>query len=396
MTQEKEDRRRRIPPPEGHVRVSRSRPVLHAVGARPNFVKMNPVIQALAERGAPQVVVHTGQHYDHKLSDSILTDLDFPEPDEWLGVGSMSHGRQTGLTLIEFEDVLLKHKPAVVVLAGDVNATLGCALAASKLHIPVAHVESGLRSGDWSMPEEVNRVLTDRLSEVLFTHSPEAGVHLGLEGHDADRIRYIGNTMIDSLLKVVGRARELQLWSNLGLSAHEYVLVTLHRPTNVDDADRLTSIVDALSELARKTAVVFPIHPRTRRMLDAQRRGRVLSRAGVICLPALGYAEFISLELAAGAVITDSGGVQEETTALGVDCYTFRPNTERPITLTAGTNTLIGEDPAAILNVLPSRSPPVTTEVPLWDGRAGERAAGVLESLYFPAADRSLATSTRL
>jgi UDP-N-acetylglucosamine 2-epimerase (non-hydrolysing) len=357
--------------------------VLHVIGARPNFVKMAPVVTALDRLGAfRQLIVHTGQHYDARLSDEILADLDFPEPDHFLGVGSGSHAEQTAKVLAGCERILLDTRPDVVVVAGDVNSTLAAALAASKLAIPVAHVESGLRSGDWSMPEEINRVLTDRLSDVLFTHSPEALDNLLAEGIDGDRVHFVGNTMIDSLRRCERRARERAAHADLGLAERKYVLVTFHRPGNVDDPARLARIVGALIDLAATCPVVFPIHPRTRARLAERQDLDRLARAGVRCIEPVGYLEFLSFQAAAGAIVTDSGGVQEEASALGVPCYTFRPNTERPVTLTHGTNVLLGEDPDEIATIRPSASDPTPCVIPHWDGHASERLAAVLAERY--------------
>lgn len=353
--------------------------VVFAVGARPNFVKMAPVIEATRRRGIfRQLVVHTGQHYDERLSTEIIDDLGFPKPDRFLGIGSGSHGEQTGFTLVAFERVLLEDPPELVVVSGDVNATLACSLAAAKLGIPVAHVESGLRSGDWSMPEEQNRVLTDRLSDLLFTHSPEANENLVAEGIPADRIHYVGNTMIDTLRRLERDARARRVWASFGAEEGDYALVTLHRPSNVDSEERLRGIVTALAELGGRMRVVFPIHPRTRARLASGDGLDRLERAGVVCLDPLGYLDFLSLQCAAGLIVTDSGGVQEEAAALGVPCYTLRANTERPITITQGTNTLIGEDPSAIGDVELAREAPAPRAIPLWDGRAAERVADVL------------------
>ncbi len=357
--------------------------LIHVVGARPNFVKMAPVVDALGRRGAfRQVIVHTGQHYDARLSDDVLADLDFPAADHFLGVGSGPHGEQTAKVLTAFERILLDERPEAVVVAGDVNSTLACALAAAKLEIPVAHLESGLRSGDWSMPEEINRVLTDRLSDVLLTHSPEALGNLVAEGIDARRVHYVGNTMIDSLRRCEKRARARAAHRDLGLDAHGYVLVTFHRPGNVDVPERLARITDALVELARATPVVFPVHPRTRARLEADGRASALEGAGIRCIEPVGYLDFLSLQAHAGAIVTDSGGIQEEAAALGVPCHTFRPNTERPVTLTHGTNRLMGEDPMDIARVRPAGAAPVPCAVPLWDGKAAERVADVLLSRY--------------
>jgi UDP-N-acetylglucosamine 2-epimerase (non-hydrolysing) len=353
--------------------------VVFAVGARPNFIKMAPVIEAVGRLGLfRQHVVHTGQHYDERMSAEILDDLGFPKPDRFLGIGSGSHGEQTGFTLIAFERVLLEERPDLVVVSGDVNATLACSLAASKLGVPVAHVESGLRSRDWSMPEEQNRVLTDRLSELLFTHSPDANENLLAEGIDGDRIHYVGNTMIDTLRRLEREARDRRVWTTFGAAKNEYALITLHRPSNVDREGRLRAIVDALTELGAHVPVLFPVHPRTRARLEALGALERLERAGVACLEPLGYLDFLSLECGAGMIVTDSGGLQEEAAALGVPCYTLRPNTERPITISQGTNTLIGDDPAAIATLRPSDKRPAPCAIPLWDGHAAERVADVI------------------
>jgi UDP-N-acetylglucosamine 2-epimerase (non-hydrolysing) len=344
---------------------------------------MAPVIQALDRRGVfRQVVVHTGQHYDSKMSDNVLADLDFPEVDIFLGVGSGTHGVQTAKVLSAFENVLIEVQPDVVLVAGDVNSTLACALAASKLGIAIAHLEAGLRSFDWSMPEEVNRVLTDRLADVLFAHSPEATDNLKAEGICPGKVYNVGNTMIDSLRRAEKRARELEAWTSVGFSERAYILVTLHRPSNVDDPARLQAIVGGLVKLAAEAPVVFPIHPRTRARLAEDGGLAALEEAGVACIEPVAYLEFLSLQAGAGAIVTDSGGVQEEASALGVSCFTFRPNTERPITLTHGTNVLLGEDPAEIADVRPSPHAPTPCAIPLWDGHAGERVADVLVANY--------------
>jgi UDP-N-acetylglucosamine 2-epimerase (non-hydrolysing) len=357
--------------------------IVHVVGARPNFVKMAPIVAALEPHGAfRQVVVHTGQHYDASLSDDVLADLEFPAADYFLNVGSGAHGEQTAKVLSAFEQVLLQERPVAVVVAGDVNSTLACALAAGKLGISVAHVESGLRSGDWGMPEEINRVLTDRLSDILFTHSPEGIDNLTAEGISPARVYEVGNTMIDSLRRCERKARDRKVWEAVGVPQSGYVLVTLHRPSNVDVPERLSQITAALMGLARHCPIVFPIHPRTRARLVAAGELEALEGAGVRCIEPQGYLDFLSLQAGAGAVLTDSGGVQEETSALGVSCFTFRPNTERPVTLTHGTNVLLGDDPAEILHVRPANWAPTPCAIPLWDGHAAERVAGVLVDNY--------------
>jgi UDP-N-acetylglucosamine 2-epimerase (non-hydrolysing) len=357
--------------------------IVHVIGARPNFVKMAPIVLALNRRGAfRQVVVHTGQHYDRRMSDEVLADLDFPAPDRLLGIGSGAHGEQTSKVLLAFERVLLEERPAVVVVAGDVNSTLGCALAAVHHGIPGAHVESGLRSFDWGMPEEINRVLTDRLSDILFTHSPEAVTNLRAEGVVDGRIHEVGNTMIDSLRRSERRAREREVWLQSGVARGEYILATLHRPSNVDDPSRLSRIVDALCGVGQKAPVIFPVHPRTRGKLSEGSGLERLEAANVRCIEPVGYLDFLSLQWGAGAVVTDSGGVQEETSALGVRCYTFRPNTERPVTITHGTNVLLGDDPASLAKVELSPFEPTPSVIPGWDGHAGERIAEILTATY--------------
>jgi UDP-N-acetylglucosamine 2-epimerase (non-hydrolysing) len=366
--------------------------VVHVVGARPNFVKMAPLIDALSRHGVDrQHVVHTGQHYDRKMSDEILDDLGFPLPDRSLGVGSGTHGEQTGKVLMAFEGILLERRPALVVVAGDVNSTLAAALAASKLGIPVAHLEAGLRSGDWTMPEEINRVLTDRLSDVLLTHSPEAQDNLEAEGVDVSRVRYVGNTMIDTLRRFESKARGRAVWRAYDVEEGNYVLVTLHRPSNVDEPRRLSGIVSALCAVGRHCPVIFPVHPRTRaRLSDGGLLGR-LDAAGVRCVDPVGYLDFLSLQGGAGAIVTDSGGVQEEASALGIACYTLRANTERPVTISHGTNTLLGDEPSALLSVRPSGRPPTPCAIPLWDGHAAERAAHALIAEFPAIAARDLA-----
>jgi UDP-N-acetylglucosamine 2-epimerase (non-hydrolysing) len=354
--------------------------ILHLVGARPNFVKMAPLIAALRERdGIENLLAHTGQHYDQRMSAEILHDLELPEPDFHLGVGSGRHGEQTARALTSCEQLISETRPDLLVVAGDVNSTLAGALAAAKMGVPVAHLESGLRSGDWGMPEEINRVLTDRLSDVLLTHSPEAGPNLEREGIDSGRVHLVGNTMIDSLRRFEQDAAERAVWDRLGLAEATYVLVTLHRPSNVDDPERLRELVAQLISLSEDKQVVFPIHPRTRASLADADLISDLEAAGVFLLEPLGYLDFLSLELGAGAVLTDSGGIQEETSALGVRCFTLRANTERPVTIDAGSNVLLGEDPSAISQVaLTRRRFRRPGQIPFWDGAAAERAARVL------------------
>lgn len=355
--------------------------VMHVAGARPNFMKVAPVMEAL--RQYPQVcqhLVHTGQHYDDRLSRTFFEELEIPRPDVNLGVGSGTHAAQTARVMQAFEPVCLERRPDVVVVVGDVNSTLACALVAAKLGIGVAHVEAGLRSFDWSMPEEINRVVTDRLSDLLFTTEPSANENLRREGVPPERIHFVGNVMIDTLLRHRARARALRMPDRLGLVPGRFALVTLHRPSNVDSPRTLAPIVAGLERVAAEVPVVFPVHPRTRGTLEA-----VLAaggRSSIRRLEPLGYLEFLGLMCDAGVVVTDSGGIQEETTVLGVPCLTVRPNTERPITIEQGTNRLVRAEPRAIadaaLAALEGERRDGRRLPELWDGRAAERIARIL------------------
>jgi UDP-N-acetylglucosamine 2-epimerase (non-hydrolysing) len=349
--------------------------IAYLVGARPNFVKMAPVVAALRARmpNASHIVVHTGQHYDPQMSEVFLRQLDFPEPDHMLGVGSGTHAQQTARVMERLEPVLAAEMPDLLIIPGDVNSTLGGALVASKVGVPIAHVEAGLRSFDRTMPEEINRLIADQLSDVLLAHSDEALENLSREGIDPSRVHLVGNTMIDTLVACEERFRELRVADSLGLTPGEFVLVTLHRPSLVD-GPLLDPVMDELSQLGRSTPVVFPVHPRTRAALD----GRVTG-ANVTLLDPLGYLEFLSLEADAGAVLTDSGGVQEETSYLGVPCFTLRDTTERPVTVRLGTNTVLGLEPVGIRSVTARSGPARPGAIPAWDGRASERAAAVIE-----------------
>jgi UDP-N-acetylglucosamine 2-epimerase (non-hydrolysing) len=344
-------------------------------------MKTAPVHWALAalDPSLELVLVHTGQHYDDVMSDVFIRELGLPQPDEFLGVGSGSHGEQTARALVGVERVLREREIDLCVVAGDVNSTLAAALAAVKAGVRVAHVESGLRSFDRTMPEEHNRKLTDHVSDVLLTHSEEANQNLQREGIPPDWVHLVGNTMIDTLLEHVERARGGRPWERFGAQPGTYGLVTLHRPALVDVPDRLDAVVQGLLALAAELPVLFPVHPRTRERLAASGGDRRLAEAGVHVSPPLGYLDFLGLEAEAAFVATDSGGVQEETSALGVRCFTFRENTERPVTLIRGTNTLMGADPARLAEIPAQLAQPrAAQEIPLWDGRAGKRAAEVL------------------
>jgi UDP-N-acetylglucosamine 2-epimerase (non-hydrolysing) len=354
---------------------------VYVVGTRPNFVKMAPVIAAMRERipQARHAVVHTGQHYDEMMSGIFLEELGVPEPDHMLGVGSGTHAQMTARVLEALEPVLVQERPDVVLVPGDVNSTLAAALCAVKLQIPVAHVESGLRSFDRTMPEESNRVVTDHLSEYLFLHSAEAIENLENEGVGREKMHFCGNTMIDTLVALEDRFRKRDTAASLGFEPGSYLLVTLHRPALVD-GPLLAETMDALAAVGRRLPVLFPVHPRTRKMLGEG----WTEPDGVRLVDPVGYLDFLSLEADAHAVLTDSGGIQEETTYLGVPCFTLRDNTERPVTIRAGTNTLLGLDPARIAEI-PGllRSEPGKPPQPpeKWDGRAAERIADILDSL---------------
>jgi UDP-N-acetylglucosamine 2-epimerase (non-hydrolysing) len=338
-------------------------------------MKVKPVMDALEERESEVVLVHTGQHYDAAMSDVFFSDLSMRRPDHFLGAGSGSHATQTSRVMTAFEPLVEQLQPDVIVVVGDVNSTMACALVAAKSGALVAHVEAGLRSRDWTMPEEVNRVVTDRVSDYLFAPSPDAVANLRGEGYRDDQIHLAGNVMVDTLLANLDRALAGDVICRLGLEPGQYGLVTLHRPANVDEPEVLTSLLSSLSEVARACPLVLPAHPRAAKQLHAH---GLSDRVRVI--PPVGYLDFIALEALAALVLTDSGGVQEETTVLGVPCLTLRENTERPITVTEGTNQLVGRDPERIVRTALAvlDTPPPRRAPALWDGRAGQRIADVI------------------
>jgi UDP-N-acetylglucosamine 2-epimerase (non-hydrolysing) len=361
-----------------------SHPVCFVVGARPNFMKAAPVYRELGELvpDMPLLLVHTGQHYDEAMSNVFVDELELPQPDVFLGIGSGTHAEQTARALVGVEQVLFEHLPSLVVVAGDVNSTLAAALAASKLHLPVAHIESGLRSFDETMPEEANRRLTDHLSRILFAHSEGAAANLHREGIDANRIHIVGNTMIDSVLRYLPAAVARSPWSSLAVEPADYALVTLHRPALVDDPELLQRMIDALAGLGHRLPIIFPVHPRTEmRLLEGGLDREGLADKNIRLCPPLGYLDFLGLEANAAVVLTDSGGVQEETSALGVRCFTLRDTTERPITVELGTNTVLGLNPEQVRRIpelLDAEQDLRGRQIPLWDGRAGHRAAAVI------------------
>jgi UDP-N-acetylglucosamine 2-epimerase (non-hydrolysing) len=352
--------------------------IVYVVGTRPNFVKTAPVIAALQARipVGRHAIVHTGQHYDRLMSEVFLEQLGVPAPDYMLEVGSGSHAQQTARVMERLEPVLVEERPDLVIVPGDVNSTAAAALTAAKLQIPVAHIEAGLRSFDRTMPEELNRIVTDQLSDQLFIHSPEANDNLHAEGVPAERIHLVGNTMIDTLVALEPRFRATGTAAGLGVEPNDFVLVTLHRPALVD-GPLLAETVTRLAALAREIPVVFPVHPRTRAMMEAIDS----EHPGLLLCEPLGYLDFLSLLADARAVLTDSGGIQEETTYLGIPCFTLRDNTERPITISAGTNKLLGLDPSAIARIPAALAQQPTQRPeppPLWDGHAAERIADVV------------------
>jgi UDP-N-acetylglucosamine 2-epimerase (non-hydrolysing) len=358
--------------------------ILHVVGARPNFPKIAPLIPAIAERssGIKQTLVHTGQHYDYNMSRIFFDELSLPEPDFFLGIGSGTHAFQTAQVMLAFEPVVREQNPDLVVVVGDVNSTLACALVSVKMNVKVAHVEAGLRSWDRTMPEEINRLLTDQVSDLLFTPSKDATENLKFEGIPEEKIFFVGNVMIDTLVRMLPKSKESQVLDTLSLAAGMYILVTLHRPSNVDHPEVLLEIIEALEETSQMMPVVFPVHPRTRQNLE--RIGKVNLKGQVRLIEPLGYVDFLSLTASARVVLTDSGGVQEETTYLGVPCLTARPNTERPVTILEGTNRLVESSRNGILNALQESLRQIQIEkkpLEFWDGQAACRIAEVLVNL---------------
>lgn len=367
--------------------MSSQKTILHVVGARPNFMKAAPVWEAIRAQGLfRQVLIHTGQHYDENMSDVFFRQLGLPRPDVNLEVGSESHAVQTANVMTKFEALVLKDCPDMVVVYGDVNSTIATALVSAKLGIPVAHVEAGLRSFDMSMPEEVNRVLTDRISTLYFTPSRDGDENLLREGVAKEKIHFVGNVMIDTLIRLLPQAQ--QRWAGTterlklaGGWEERFALVTLHRPSNVDDPATLQSLIQALSKISRQIPLIFPVHPRTRQNI----KNAGLDTAALRLVEPVGYLDFLALQSKATLVVTDSGGIQEETTYLGVPCLTLRSNTERPVTITQGTNILIGNDLVALENevgkVLAGKRK--SFRVPeYWDGHASERIATILEEHF--------------
>ncbi|RKZ01147.1 MAG: UDP-N-acetylglucosamine 2-epimerase (non-hydrolyzing) [Candidatus Hydrothermota bacterium] len=363
------------------------------VGARPNFMKAAPLIRALEER-APEIkslLVHTGQHYDYEMSKAFFEDLDMPDPDIYLGVGSGTHAEQTAKIMISLEKEIFDNRPDLIVVFGDVNSTLAASVVASKLMVPVAHVEAGLRSFDRTMPEEINRIVTDILSDLLFTTERDAIENLRREGIPDEKIHFTGNVMIDTLLTFADKARKSDITERLGLSDRNYAVLTLHRPSNVDVPEVFDGILEALAEVSKNIPVVFPVHPRTKKRLAEFGFLDKFSSAfktppaegGILLIDPVKYTEFLALEMKSLFVLTDSGGIQEETTFLGVPCLTLRNNTERPVTLEVGTNILVGTDPHRIIEESAKilRGEGKKGAIPeLWDGKASHRIAKIIKT----------------
>ena len=360
--------------------------IYFVAGARPNFMKIAPLVHQSMEQGIKFKIIHTGQHYDYNMSRVFFENLNIPEPDYYLNVGSGTHAYQTAKVMIEFEKLLLKEKPKLVVVVGDVNSTIACALVAKKLFVDVAHVEAGLRSFDRKMPEEINRVLTDQISDLLFTTEKDAEINLKNEGIEGQKIFFVGNVMIDTLITNLEKAKLLDTYKSLGLERNEYALITLHRPSNVDKKEDLVKIVDALNYLSERIKIFFPVHPRTNKNLIEYGLYERLKSENLIIGEPIGYLEFLNLMINAKLILTDSGGIQEEASYLGIPILTLRENTERPITVENGTNMIIGRDfdllKRHINDILASRYKK-GQKIEGWDGEAARRIMEIIKKKYF-------------
>ncbi len=359
--------------------------ILNIVGARPNFMKIAPIAREMRRRSTDFIplIVHTGQHYDAAMSDSFFTDLGIPKPDFHLEIGSASHAVQTAKIMMAFEPIVLAEKPDWVLVVGDVNSTIACALVCAKLGVKIAHVEAGLRSRDRTMPEEINRILTDSISDLLLTTSPDADENLIAEGVTADKIHFVGNVMIDSLFYSLKISESSTVREDLNLNENEYAVLTLHRPSNVDEKETFSGLLSALIEISERLPIIFPAHPRTRARIDEFDFAERVEKSNIKLIEPLGYLDFLRLYSGAKLVLTDSGGLQEETTALSIPCLTLRENTERPITIEMGTNILVGTSPNKItqtaFNILEQTHQTQNAKSPpLWDGKSAERICNVL------------------
>jgi len=358
--------------------------ILNIVGARPNFMKIAPIHTQMQQTDSIEpILIHTGQHYDERMSTFFFDDLGMPKPDAFLGVGSGSHAEQTARVMVEFEKVCQKYNPDLVLVVGDVNSTMACSITAKKLWIPVAHVEAGLRSFDREMPEEINRLATDAISDILFVSERNGEINLKNEGVDPDKMHYVGNVMIDSLIHFMEKAEQSTVLKDQNLQENGFVLVTLHRPSNVDNAEQFAKILDAFDTISKEIPIVFPIHPRAQKNLETFGLAeKAAAMNNLLLLPPLGYLDFIQLEKKCRFVITDSGGLQEETTYLGKPCLTVRENTERPITVQIGTNEIVGSD----MEKLTRYARKILAgdwkkgEIPkYWDGKTADRIVKILD-----------------
>ncbi len=359
--------------------------VLNIVGARPNFMKIAPIYAEMKRRESEflPLIVHTGQHYDEKMSDAFFNDLGMLKPDVYLGIGSASHAVQTAKIMLEFEPIVLKEKPDWVLVVGDVNSTIACALVCSKLGVKIAHVEAGLRSWDRDMPEEINRILTDSISDLLLTPSPDGNENLKKEGIPDEKVKLVGNVMIDSLFRNLEFAKKSNIREELGLIDKDYAAMTLHRPSNVDERETFEGLLDALSEISQKIPIIFPAHPRTASRIKEFGFSDRIANSNIKIVEPLGYLDFLNLMSNSKLVLTDSGGLQEETTALKIPCLTLRENTERPITIEMGTNVLVGTNPEKIkqeaFKILETEDfAKDAKNPPLWDGKTAERICDAL------------------
>lgn len=354
-------------------------------GARPNFMKVAPLIKELKKEKIGFKLIHTGQHYDYKMSKIFFDDLGIPEPDFYLGVGSASHAIQTANIMIEFEKVLKSKTPELLIVVGDVNSTIACALVAKKLFIDVAHVEAGLRSFDRRMPEEINRVLTDQISDILFTTEESAEVNLKNEGIPSKRIFFVGNIMIDTLVNNVNKAKKLKIYKKYELKKNEYALITIHRPSNVDKKSELKKIIDILNYIQTKIKTIFPVHPRTLKNLKKHDLYEHIKKKNIILTEPIGYLEFLNLMMNSKFILTDSGGIQEEASYLKIPILTLRENTERPITIKRGTNTLVGkefEKTKKYINQILSGNYKKGSQIELWDGKTAKRIIRIIKERY--------------
>lgn len=381
----KQSRANALFPPVAHCLLLTMLKILNIVGARPNFMKIAPIVREMkrCESDFLPVIVHTGQHYDAAMSDSFFTDLDIPQPDFHLEIGSASHAVQTAKIMMAFEPIVVQENPDWVLVVGDVNSTIACALVCAKLGVKIAHVEAGLRSRDRTMPEEINRILTDAISDLLLTTSEDADENLKAEGVSADKVSFVGNVMIDSLFYNLEKAKKSSIREDLNLTEKEYAVLTLHRPSNVDEKETFSGLLGALISISEKLPVIFPAHPRTKARIEEFGFSEKVESSRIKIIEPLGYLDFMQLYSGAKLVLTDSGGLQEETTALGIPCLTLRENTERPITIEMGTNILVGTNPEKIrqkaFEILKRADLAADIKIPpLWDGRAAERICEIL------------------